>query len=100
MYCINTSLVNHDVAYGPWCCLWPIDTMESVSLTLQARFGQRVRKLRLARGWTQEEMAARFGLDRAYVSHVERGTKNICLPTMDILAKGFEISLARLLSGI
>src|SRR5438477_234301 len=46
-----------DVAYGPWCCLWPIDTMESVSLTLQARFGQRVRKLRKARGWTQEEMA-------------------------------------------
>jgi transcriptional regulator with XRE-family HTH domain len=68
--------------------------------TLQARFGARVRKLRLARGWTQEEMAERFGIDRAYLSHVERGTKNICLPTMDVLAKGFEISLARLLSGI
>lgn len=88
------------MAYGPWCCLWPIDTMESVSLTLQARFGQRVRKLRLARGWTQEEMAERFGIDRAYLSHVERGTKNICLPTMDVLAKGFEISLARLLSRV
>jgi len=61
-----------------------------VSLTLRARFGQRVRKLRKARKWTQEEMAARFGLDRAYVSHVERGTKNICLPTLDILAKGFQ----------
>jgi XRE family transcriptional regulator, regulator of sulfur utilization len=79
--------------------LWPIDTRE-VSQTLQARFGERVRKLRKARGWTQEEMAERFGIDRAYLSHVERGTKNICLPTMDILAKGFDISLARLLSGI
>ena len=71
-----------------------------VSQTLQARFGERVRKLRKARGWSQEEMAERFGIDRAYVSHVERGTKNICLPTLDILAKGFEISLARLLSGV
>jgi transcriptional regulator with XRE-family HTH domain len=71
-----------------------------VSQTLQARFGERVRKLRLARGWTQEETAERFGIDRAYLSHVERGTKNICLPTMDVLAKGFEISLARLLSRI
>jgi len=26
--------------------------------------------------------------------------KNICLPTLEVLAKGFEISLARLLSGI
>jgi transcriptional regulator with XRE-family HTH domain len=71
-----------------------------VSPTLQGRFGEKVRKLRVARGWTQEEMAERFGIDRAYLSHVERGTKNICLPTMDILAKGFDISLARLLSGI
>jgi hypothetical protein len=37
---------------------------------------------------------------QVYRSHVERGTKNIRLPTMDVLAKGFEISLARLLSGI
>jgi transcriptional regulator with XRE-family HTH domain len=84
---------------GRGVVLWPIDT-RGVSQTLQARFGERVRKLRLARGWTQEEMAEHFGIDRAYLSHVERGTKNICLPTMDVLAKGFEISLARLLSGV
>jgi ribosome-binding protein aMBF1 (putative translation factor) len=61
---------------GRGVVLWPIDTRE-VSQSLQARFGERVRKLRLARGWTQEEMAERFGIDREYLSHVERGTKNI-----------------------
>ena len=32
-----------------------------------ARFGQRVRELRLARGWSQEAFADECGLDRTYV---------------------------------
>ena len=67
---------------------------------VQVRLGRRLRKLRLARGWTQEDMAERFGIDRAYLSHLERGTKNICLPTLHILASGFGLSLSKLLSGV
>lgn len=68
--------------------------------TIQNRFGQKVRKLRLERGWTQEEMTRRFGMDRAYISHLERGSKSVCLPTLEVLARGFQISLSKLLSGI
>ena len=72
----------------------------AVPETVQVRFGHRLRKLRNAKGWTQEEMAHRLGIDRAYLSHLERGTKNVCLPTLDVLAKGFGLSLPKLFLGL
>lgn len=47
-------------------------------------FGSRLRALRLARGWSQEEFAHKAGLDRTYVSGVERGVRN---PTLDVIMK-------------
>lgn len=47
-------------------------------------FGSRLRVLRLAREWSQEEFAHKAGLDRTYVSGVERGVRN---PTLDVIMK-------------
>ena len=47
---------------------------------LQIKFGQRVRELRKERGWSQEEFADRCGLDRTYVSGIERVT---CSPLIN-----------------
>jgi transcriptional regulator with XRE-family HTH domain len=43
-----------------------------------------MRRLREAKGWSQEEFAERAGLHRTYVSGVERGIRN---PTVTVLAK-------------
>jgi transcriptional regulator with XRE-family HTH domain len=40
------------------------------------RLGMRIRELRTARGWSQEELAHRVGVDRTYQSDVERGMRN------------------------
>ena len=37
------------------------------------RFGKRVRELRKARGLSQEAFADKCGLDRTYISGIERG---------------------------
>lgn len=42
-------------------------------------FGQRVRELRKARGYSQESFAALAGVDRSYMGQIERGEKNITL---------------------
>ncbi len=42
-------------------------------------FGQRIKKLRLANGLTQEGLAELSGFDRTYISLVERGMRNISL---------------------
>jgi transcriptional regulator with XRE-family HTH domain len=52
------------------------------------------------RGWTQVRAAEELGIDRSYISDMERGKKNVCLPTMEVLAQGFEISLAQLVKGL
>lgn len=64
------------------------------------RFGSRLRFLREKAGLSQVEMAHRFGIDRGHISDLERGKKSVCLPMLEVLAKGFEISISELLKGV
>ena len=43
-----------------------------------------VRRIRVLRGISSERLAADCGVDRAYVSRIERGVAN---PTIDVLGK-------------
>jgi len=45
-------------------------------------------------------MAHRFGVDRGHISDLERGKKNVCLPMLEVLSKGFEISISELMRRI
>ena len=55
-------------------------------------FGENLRKIRLAKGISQEELAYRAGLDRTYISGCERGLRNISLENICKLATALEIS--------
>jgi transcriptional regulator with XRE-family HTH domain len=45
-------------------------------------------------------MADALGIDRSYISDMENGKLNVCLPTLEVLSQGFGISIAKLLSRI
>jgi transcriptional regulator with XRE-family HTH domain len=45
-------------------------------------------------------MAHQFGIDRGHISEMETGKKNVCLPTLEVLARGFKISLSELMKGV
>lgn len=62
-------------------------------IKIQVLFGQRVQLLRRMQGWSQESLAARCGLDRTYISGIERGIRNPTLEIISILATGFEMEL-------
>lgn len=67
--------------------------------TVQRRrraFGDRVRTLRRARGWSQEALAAEAGLHRTYVSSVERGQRNIALDNIHALADALGVPAGEL----
>ena len=49
---------------------------------------------------TQVDMAVHFGIDRTFLSDVERGRKGVCLPTLEVMALGFGLSLSELLRGV
>ncbi|MBI4480146.1 MAG: helix-turn-helix transcriptional regulator [Acidobacteria bacterium] len=64
------------------------------------RFGVRLRTLRVKRGWTQLEMAEKLGIDRSYISDMERGKKNVCLPTLEIIAKALGLTISQVVRGL
>jgi transcriptional regulator with XRE-family HTH domain len=67
---------------------------------IRARFGARLHSLRKKRGLTQVELADYLGLRRTYISDLERGKRNVSLLTLEIIARGFGLSVSRLLRKI
>ena len=51
-----------------------------------------MRRLRVERGLSQEALAFSAGVDRTYVSGIERGLKNPSLEILDAFAKVFGVT--------
>lgn len=66
-------------------------------MDIRARLGKNVRKLREAKGWSQEDYADRAGIHRTYVSDIERGRRNPTITVVEKLAKPFEVQPSQLL---
>jgi DNA-binding XRE family transcriptional regulator len=67
---------------------------------VSSRFGRRLRELRQQNALTQSDMARKFGIDRSYISDVERGRTSISLPILEVIALGLRISLSDLFRDI
>ena len=65
-----------------------------------ARFGQRLRVLREAAGFSQEELADRAEVHRTYLSGIERGKRNPSLINLLRIARALDISLSTLFDNI
>lgn len=65
-------------------------------MDIRKRFGKRVKALRDAKGWSQEELADRAGLHRTYVSAVERAVRNPTLTVIERIAKALKVPVAEL----
>jgi transcriptional regulator with XRE-family HTH domain len=66
-------------------------------MDIRKAFGANVRVYRLAAGLSQEAVAARMGVDRAYVSAIERGLQNVTLLTILQVAESLNVRPADLL---
>lgn len=60
---------------------------------ITVNFGQRVKALRLQAGLSQEAFADKCGLDRTYISGIERGVRNPTLEVIGVIADGLGIEL-------
>jgi len=60
-------------------------------------FGAKVRRLREAHGWSQEQLAERAALNRSYVGEIERGTVIASILTVEKLARALSVPIAELL---
>jgi transcriptional regulator with XRE-family HTH domain len=62
--------------------------------------GKRIRTLRMARGWTQTDLAVHLDLNRGHISDIERGKREAGLITLQIIARGLDVTMSRLLKGL
>lgn len=66
---------------------------------LQGIIASNVRRLRLAKGLSQEALADVCGYHRTYVGGIERGERNISIATLEALAGALGVAPQRLLDG-
>ena len=60
---------------------------------IDKKYGLTLKTLRIEKGLSQEELAARVGLHRTYISQLERGIKSPSLRTMEKICGEIGISL-------
>lgn len=68
-------------------------------MDIKQRFAQRVRALRKAQGWSQEELAERARIHRTFVSQIERATKSSTIDTVEKIAQALGTTCGELLDG-
>lgn len=64
---------------------------------INKQVGLNIKKYRIRKNWTQEELAFQANLHRAYVGQIERGEKNIGLVNLEKIAKALNIDICKLL---
>lgn len=62
-------------------------------------FGKNMRRIRMAAGLSQDEIAVRMGVEQTYVSGLERGVRNPTLTTVDRVAAALNVKITALLEA-
>jgi transcriptional regulator with XRE-family HTH domain len=66
--------------------------------TAQQKLGKKIRELRHNAELSQEKLGEITGLDRTYISGIERGVRNPSLRNIEKLAKAFKVKVTELIN--
>lgn len=61
---------------------------------IKKKVGKRIKQLREKNNMTQEVFADKCGLDRTYITSLERGERNISIVNLEKISNAFNISLS------
>lgn len=65
-------------------------------MDIKGRLARNLVRLRVARGWSQEELADQAELHRTYVSGIERKVRNPTILILERLAKALKVKAGEL----
>lgn len=83
------------VVYTPW--LHPLQPVDLACMNIRDIFARNLRIARKERGFSQEELAHRAGLDRTYISSLERAVYNATIDVVDRIAVALDMEASALL---
>ena len=71
--------------FGQWMYVFYIICSDKLNLKAEwrivmneldyGRIGKRIRQVRKAKGWSQDELARKCGIRMSFLGHIERGTR-------------------------
>ena len=64
------------------------------------KIGQQVRKIRKAKGFSQEELAELVNISTTHMSHIETGNTKLSLPVLVDIAGALQVRTDELLYGV
>lgn len=76
----------------------PITSPRHANDPVLIALGAAIRRSRLARGISQEELAHRSAVDRSYMSSIERGGQNPGIVSVARIASAMEMSMTELMA--
>ncbi len=66
-------------------------------MDIRAKFGIRIKELRISAGLSQEALALEAELDRTYIPSIEKGKRNVSITVIEKLSKALRIEISELL---
>ncbi|WP_209856433.1 helix-turn-helix domain-containing protein [Rhizobium herbae] len=63
-------------------------------MDVRQRIGWNLRRLRVAKGLSQERLALEAEIDRSYVGRVERGSENVTVGALEAFASTLEVDVS------
>lgn len=67
-------------------------------MDIKKKFGEKVKKIRLDRGLSQEGLANEANLDRTYIPGIEKGERNVSITVIEKLAIALKVDIRDLFS--
>lgn len=80
--------------------IWLTSSASCMADAISSRFGEEVRRLRMERGLSQEALAETAGLDRTFISMVERGVRRPTLDSAKRITDALEVSLGEVIRSV
>jgi transcriptional regulator with XRE-family HTH domain len=74
--------------------------MSSSTHVLLVQLGKRIQWLRKAKGWTQTDLAVHLDMNRGHISDIELGKREAGIITLQVIARGLDTTMAKLLKGL
>ncbi|MBX4918358.1 helix-turn-helix transcriptional regulator [Rhizobium bangladeshense] len=69
-------------------------------MDVRQTIGWNLRRLRVAKGLSQERLALAAEIDRSYVGRVERGVENVTVSTLEALAGVLQVHVSALFQQV
>ena len=65
-------------------------------MDIKKKIGEKIKLLRIEKGWSQEKLALNADLDRTYIPSIEKGERNVSITVVQKIADAFEVEISEL----